>query len=397
MKSDKLITRSIIKPSIDTNISSNNLNNTETDIELNSSSSSNTDIDCVHNNNENSITTTILSNGLIISSDDKCNENIDSSHHTASKDNSNIVIDDINNNNETSKDIFNITASEANSTDYKLNINTNSKDYNSNHYDIDHDIIGKSSYIQNGPKEYTLHEAFMKTKEIIHPNMDPPEIDTSRRSHYNFIIKKVQNGISNNQGMTIYACGQPGTGKSMIVTKALQYMDEQFPSEVNFRRIFIQGTAVDAKLMYSNIASQLNIIQEISDSSSNYALYIKEKVLKILSTSKSRSKKPIPTTLIFIDEMDMAPIAEIRTLINISNEDNSKLMVIGTGNNVIFPSEINLLTEPYTLLFKEYKKEDLITILKERSFGGIINQNGYTLIATKLLGRQSGKFMFLNV
>ena len=187
MKSDKLITRSIITPSIDTNISSNNLNNTESDIELNSSSSSNTDIDCVHNNNENSITTTILSNGLIISSDDKCNENIDSSHHTASKDNSNIVIDDINNNTETS-----------NSTDYKLNINTNSKDYNSNHYDIDHDIIGKSSYIQNGPKEYTLHEAFMKTKEMLHPNMDPPEIDTSRRSHYNFIIKKVQNGISNN-------------------------------------------------------------------------------------------------------------------------------------------------------------------------------------------------------
>ena len=64
----------------------------------------------------------------------------------------------------------------------------------------------------------------------------------------------------------------------------------------------------------------------------------------------------------------MAPIAEIRTLINISNEDNSKLMVIGTGNNVIFPSEINLLTEPYTLLFKEYKKEDLITIFKRKKF-----------------------------
>ena len=49
MKSDKVITSSIITPSIDLNSSSNSLNNTETNIEL-YSSSSNTDIDCIHNN-----------------------------------------------------------------------------------------------------------------------------------------------------------------------------------------------------------------------------------------------------------------------------------------------------------------------------------------------------------
>ena len=63
---------------------------------------------------------------------------------------------------------------------------------NINDYEIDHKIIEKCTFVEIIPKSLSLYDAFIKTKEMLHPNIDPPEIDPSRKAQYDFVIQNVQ-------------------------------------------------------------------------------------------------------------------------------------------------------------------------------------------------------------
>ena len=96
----------------------------------------------------------------------------------------------------------------------------------------------------------------------------------------------------------------------------------------------------------------------------------------------------------YIDEIDQAPLEEVRTLMNLSAEVGSKLIVLGTGNNSSLIPELRLFVEPLIVIFEEFTKDQLQSILQDRTFGGIVNANGIgLLIAMKLLGRCSGLFL----
>ena len=179
----------------------------------------------------------------------------------------------------------------------------------------------------------------------------------SRQNQYNIITSEVRKGIADNQGLTIYCVGIPGTGKTMVVGKALGEIKKQYTSKELFRSAYVQGTAVDSQLLYFNIAAQLDIIpDDIDNSSSSCYRKIKDRVLTILGATKTRSKKPLPMTLLFIDEIDQAPFDEVRTLINMTGFENSKLIVIGTGNNASLIPELSLLFDPNVLIFHEFTK-----------------------------------------
>ena len=239
---------------------------------------------------------------------------------------------------------------------------------------------------------FTLKEAILKTKAMLHPNIEPHVLGPSRLTQFNDIVEKVKEAITTNQGLTIYACGLPGTGKTMIITKVVQEIQSLYPSTDVFRTAFIQGSVVDKDFLYFNLAAQLRVGPECVPSDKNFKI-LREEVIALFSKTKSRSKKPIPMTMVFIDEMDQAPYHELRTLINISSVQDSKLIIIGTGNNVSLTFELNLYTKPEIVIFKEYSKEDLMEILNARCFGKIINVHGFRFVATKLLGRKSGKLL----
>jgi Cdc6-like AAA superfamily ATPase len=231
---------------------------------------------------------------------------------------------------------------------------------------------------------------------MLHPNIEPHVLGPSRLTQFNDIVEKVKEAITTNQGLTIYACGLPGTGKTMIITKVVQEIQSLYPSTDIFRTAFIAGYTVDKDFLYFNLAAQLDIVSPDLPSASTSAAYyasIRDQVLTLLSKTKSRSKKPIPMKMVFIDEMDQAPYHELRTLINISSVQDSKLIIIGTGNNVSLTFELNLYTKPEIVIFKEYSKEDLMEILNARCFGKIINVHGFRFLATKILGRKSGKLL----
>ena len=118
-----------------------------------------------------------------------------------------------------------------------------------------------------------------------------------------------------------------------------------------FRKIVIQGT-ICRQLFYVNIASQLNIRNDnIVDMNCSAYNEIKQNVMMILNRkSLSKSKKPIPMTLLYIQEIDMAPYEEIRTLMNMSYEEGSKLIVVGTGANICSIPELRLYVDP-TIFF----------------------------------------------
>ena len=205
-------------------------------------------------------------------------------------------------------------------------------------------------------EDLTLKEAILKTKAMLHPNIEPHVLGPSRLTQFNGIVEKVKEAITTNQGLTIYACGLPGTGKTMIITKVVQEIQSLYPSTDVFRTAFIQGSVVDKDFLYFNLAAQLRVGPECVPSDKNFKI-LREEVIALFSKTKSRSKKPIPMTMVFIDEMDQAPYDELRTLINISSVQDSKLIIIGTGNNVSLTFELNLYTKPEIVIFKEYSKE----------------------------------------
>ena len=241
------------------------------------------------------------------------------------------------------------------------------------------------------PPAITLGEAITKSIMSLNNDINVVPLCSSRQPHFELIKNEIVEAILNSQGVTIYACGLPGTGKTMVINEVIAALNQQFPSTDTLRQIFVQGTAVDSQLLYINIASQLNIVDDdIESIGSSFYKNIKDRVLKILSTSKSTSKKSIPRILLCIEEIDQAPYEELRILMNLSAEVGSKLIVIGTGNNSTLIPDLRLCADPLIVVFEEFSKDQLIDILTARTYGEIVQPVAIDFIAMKMMRHVHG-------
>ena len=112
------------------------------------------------------------------------------------------------------------------------------------------------------PPAITLGEAITKSIMSLNNDINVVPLCSSRQPHFELIKNEIVEAILNSQGVTIYACGLPGTGKTMVINEVIAALNQQFPSTDTLRQIFVQGTAADSQLLYINIASQLNIVDD---------------------------------------------------------------------------------------------------------------------------------------
>lgn len=262
--------------------------------------------------------------------------------------------------------------------------------------DLEYKSISSSQKKRKLTPAITLEDAITKSLSLLKCDTNVSQLRISRQKHFELIKNEIVEAVTNNEGITIYACGLPGTGKTMVINEVITALNQQFPSTDTFRKIFIQGTAVDSQLLYINIASQLNIVSDdIQSIGSSCYKNIKNRVLKVLGTRKSNSKKSIPTTLLYIDEIDQVPYKELRTLMHLSAEEGSKLVVVGTGVNSCLIPELYLFSNPFIVVFEEFTKDQLIDILTARTYGDIVQPVAIDFIAMKMMRHVHGNCVHL--
>jgi Cdc6-like AAA superfamily ATPase len=136
----------------------------------------------------------------------------------------------------------------------------------------------------------------------------------SRRMNLDDITSVLSNCILEQRGHTIYYVGKPGCGKSTVVAKALNQIKKQFNEDV-VRIINAEGLAGvfnSSELFYLQIKNQLDMYEPNLNSTKD----LKKDVFDVLEKTVSKREKPIPMTILWIENIDMAPFNPLRDLMN---------------------------------------------------------------------------------
>lgn len=90
----------------------------------------------------------------------------------------------------------------------------------------------RSIHVQVISPELTLAEAISKSKDLLHPCIHPPVLGLTRQTQFQVITKEIIHAITDSQGLAIYVCGLPGTGKTMVIDKVIAEINKQFDGHV---------------------------------------------------------------------------------------------------------------------------------------------------------------------
>ena len=249
--------------------------------------------------------------------------------------------------------------------------------------------------LTSSKQNLSLSDAIQSTKNNLHCDIDPKDMDSSRLQDYEEVTNVLQEALNIKQGLFLYVCGLPGTGKTVFVRKICNKLRDSYCNTI-VRQAFVDGNTMENHELYSIIGAQINILPDGNVPWGQHNDNVKEKLVAQFKPSSSRSKKIIPMTILFVDAIDMASQLCMKELINISNLAGSRLIIIGTGNNVSYTWEndidMNCETSSNNVLivFKDFEQNDIVRILKRRVFGNIVNELGYKLIAIKLIKYSSG-------
>ena len=249
----------------------------------------------------------------------------------------------------------------------------------------------------------TLQNATNETINMLKLLYVPSKLsDNTREKEFQVMYDHVNNALSKNQGITIYAGGLRGSGKTFAVQRVVQQISDSWDHD-KFLVINISGNTLtfdkDLQWIYKMIGNRLDLVEAhtvFMKLKQNDFMQLKTIVLNNLRGKSSSVTEVFSRMIILvIDDMHMVDFRVLKTLINISNEQNSKLIIIGTGNDVQLMSGIFQLTDStqsnYKLvIFEEYKNYQLMQIMKDRIVGNIVHERAIQFIAAKLLRRISG-------
>jgi hypothetical protein len=161
--------------------------------------------------------------------------------------------------------------------------------------------------------------------------------------------------------------------------------DEEFSSA--FKLVRLQGTTVqNTDEFYSVLASRLLDVKTLKSSKA------RSTVLSLFTSPRGRAtcQNREPTTVLFIDEIDRAPIVAVREVLEIvgaasrqseaenggwikAGPYNCNVIVIGAANNRLFCEDIGISYSSQRLIyrccFEHYTRVQLFDILKQRTEG----------------------------
>ena len=245
----------------------------------------------------------------------------------------------------------------------------------------------------------TLREVIEITKSALNGNTT--DILIGRNEEREAIHSHIVSSVTSKKGMTIYVCGSPGVGKTLTVSTVLDSFlcDNQYvvsDPEKNSREIFtvcrVQGTAVDATSVYSELAQKLGIV---AASEADAKLLVKNRFSGVISSKGKRKSADSNAgmTVVIIDEIDKASDSVVNELIACSRAEESSLILIGIANTIAYAEDKDISD---TIVFSSYDAEKLKNILEVR-YQGLANAETCSIIAKKLLKTNSDIRQLLQV
>ena len=234
------------------------------------------------------------------------------------------------------------------------------------------------------------------------------EMGSSARAKVEGVNRFVDENVGDDGGiLNIYVCGSPGLGKTLCIEKVLRTLEARQEAETIsvcssnsipvFKVIRLQGTTVQtSNELYSVLASRLHL-QSGDPRSAVLSLF---RSPAGIATCRRKS----PTTILFIDEIDRAPITAIREVLEIagtatrqSEEEeegwvkagpyNCNVIVIGAANNRLFCENVGISCGAqrriYRCCFEPYDSQPLFNILKRRT-EGLFDYSALKLLSLKV-------------
>jgi len=207
--------------------------------------------------------------------------------------------------------------------------------------------------------------------------------------------------------LNIYVCGSPGLGKTLCIEKVLRGLEARLEAETIsvphsnsipvFKVIRLQGTTVQTSNEFYNVLATRLHLQSGDPRSAVLSLF---RSPSGIGTCRQKNS----TTVLFIDEIDRAPIAAIREVLEIagaavrqSEEEeeswvkagpyNCNVIVIGAANNRLFCENVGISYCAqqciYRCCFEPYDSKPLFNILKRRT-EGLFDYSALKLLSLKV-------------
>jgi Cdc6-like AAA superfamily ATPase len=186
-------------------------------------------------------------------------------------------------------------------------------------------------------------------------------------------------------GGSMYVCGSPGLGKSLVVNSILnEIARNNIGIETSILTIRGQGTVMDSPY--------LHLVESNDSFDSNGLSEIKAKKMFYEKIKEKSSFK-----LLVIDEIDMIKQKSMLTELYRESEF-SPLFIIGIANSIDFTASIGVDVDiegsnHHKVLFEHYNYEDLYKVLDSRCYG-LINNFAKTFLAKKIV-KEDGLFDLL--
>ncbi|KTW32147.1 AAA family ATPase CDC6 [Pneumocystis jirovecii RU7] len=179
---------------------------------------------------------------------------------------------------------------------------------------------------------------------------------TGRSSERTFITKFIECHMKQKQGGSLYVCGPPGTGKTVIIT---DIVEQQFTGK-NITSASINCIAQDPKNIYSEVYRKLFKKVEISEKKAF------EQLKKLIFKNNMY--------LLLLDEIDSLVVKDQEILYQLfewSIIKDSQLIIIGISNTLdltdrFLPRLKAKNAVPEVFVFKPYTPQEISDIVKSR-------------------------------
>ncbi|GAB2234961.1 hypothetical protein Drorol1_Dr00004234 [Drosera rotundifolia] len=244
-------------------------------------------------------------------------------------------------------------------------------------------LFGKSKW---NPKD---SEQMRAVKEALHVSTAPSSA-VCREEEYSRVLEFCKSCVEKEKSGSLYVCGCPGTGKTMIMEKV----------KVSLAEWSKEGGFQQPDVLYMNCTSLTNptevfskILKRVQPEKKIKAL---TEALKLIHNvySMDGHSSPKRLLLLIVDELDYL-ITKDRTVLHelfmLTTLPSSRCILIGIANaidlaNRFLPRLESLNCKPMVLTFRAYSKDQILRILQDRLM--VFNHTVFQLQALELCARK---------
>jgi AAA ATPase domain len=222
----------------------------------------------------------------------------------------------------------------------------------------------------------TLGERYLKAIKAIMPS-EPPAKIVGRDNEMKQLCDDIVAAVRGGKGLSYYVCGMSGSGKTVSVREVLYNTLRKEIAESSFDLTQATGPSLTRTCCFQYLAERIGF-------GSMNEIKAKAACMKVFCPTNNQLKRNCVHYIVFIDEIDMAPMSAVEDLYKACGNQNSRLILIGVGNLVRFPEKLSLPEDivPKLIVFKPLALSEMIEILESR-VQGLMAPSALKLLALK--------------